>query len=142
MNIFLNSGSLQEHEDCVSSIVQLGDFVYMSAQLGKGDTMIDQAVSVCNEIVEVLSEFELRFDHLVKFTVYLTDLNNKEAFLKVFRSYIEKPYPAVSFVEVQALEHGAMVAVEGLGVNTLRIERASRESSCSHGCSGCNDGCE
>lgn len=126
MNVFLNSGSLQENEDCVSSIVQLGDFFYLSAQLGKGDSITEQAVSVCNEIVEVLSEFDLRFDHVVKFTVYLKNLKDKEEFLSVFKNYLEKPFPAVSFVGVNDLDNGAMIAVEGQGINTLRHEQAHK----------------
>lgn len=141
MNVFLNSGSLQENEDCVSSIVQLGDFFYLSAQLGKGDSITEQAVSVCNEIVEVLSEFDLRFDHVVKFTVYLKNLKDKEEFLSVFKNYLEKPFPAVSFVGVNDLDNGAMLAVEGQGINTLRHEQAHKNSSCSHGCSGCDGSC-
>lgn len=126
MNVFLNSGSLQENEDCVSSIVQLGDFFYLSAQLGKGDSITEQAVSVCNEIVEVLSEFDLRFDHVVKFTVYLKNLKDKEEFLSVFKNYLEKPFPAVSFVGINDLDDGAMIAVEGQGINTLRHEQAHK----------------
>ena len=141
MNVFLNSGSLQENENCVSSIVQLGDFFYFSAQLGKGDSMSEQSVSVCNEIVEILDEFGLRFDHVVKFTVYLKNLKNKEEFLSIFKNYLEMPYPAVSFVGVDDLENNALVAVEGQGINTLRHEQANKNSSCSKGCSGCEGHC-
>lgn len=142
MNVFLNSGGLQEHEDCVSKIVQLGDFVYMSAQYGKGDTMVEQSITVCNEVVETLGEFGLRFDHLVKFTVYLTDLKNKEEFLSIFKNFIEPPFPSVTFIGVNELEHGAMVAVEGFGVNTLRHESGHKESSCDGHCSDCQGHCE
>lgn len=91
--------------------------------------------------MEVLSEFDLRFDHVVKFTVYLKNLKDKEEFLSVFKNYLEKPFPAVSFVGVYDLDNGAMIAVEGQGINTLRHEQAHKNSSCSHGCSGCDGSC-
>lgn len=141
MNVFLNSGGLQENEDCISKIVQLGDFVYMSAQLGQGDSIIEQSITACNKVVEVLNEFDLRFDHIVKFTIYLKCLEDKSTFLSIFKTFIEEPYPAVSFVGVDDLENDAMVAIEGYGVNTLRIEQAHKDSGCGHDCSGCQGNC-
>lgn len=141
MNVFLNSGGLQDNEKCISKIVQLGDFVYMSAQLGEGQDIVEQTIVACNKVVDALNEFDLRFDHIVKYTVYLKDLDEKKNFLSVFENFVEKPYPAVSFVGVSDLENGALVAIEGFGVNTLRHEQAHKDSSCGHDCSGCQGGC-
>lgn len=141
MNVFLNSGGLQDNESCISKIVQLGDFVYMSAQLGEGDNMVEQTISACNKVVEALNEFDLRFDHIVKYTVYLKNLEEKDHFLSVFENFIEQPYPAVSIIGVDNLENGAMVAIEGFGINTLRHEQSHKDHGCGQDCSGCNGGC-
>lgn len=137
MNIFLHSGSLTEFSDCISQIVSLGGFVYMSAQTGKGDTIEKQAVSSIEKVINVADEFGLQLYHFVKFTVYLTDLADKEKFLNVFRTYLEPPYPAASFIEVKGLENGAMVAIEAFGIDTTRHEKASKEKACKEGC--CSD---
>lgn len=44
----------------------------------------------------------------------------------MFKNYLEKPFPAVSFVGVYDLDNGAMIAVEGQGINTLRHEQAHK----------------
>lgn len=141
MNVFLNSTGLQENTDCVSKAVSLGDFVYVSAQVGEGETIEEQTLTACNKVIDAVEEFGLQMHHLVKFTVYLKHIEDKKAFLKVFRNFLEAPFPACSFAQVQKLEEDALVSVEALGVNTLRYEHQQKESACSNGCHGCNGGC-
>ena len=85
---------------------------------------------------ELFSVVEKKMEH--ETIAYIKD---KEEFLSVFKNYLEKPFPAVSFVGVNDLDNGAMIAVEGQGINTLRHEQAHKNSSCSHGCSGCDGSC-
>ena len=47
MNIFLKIGDSVPRDECISEIVQLGDFVYMSAQTGRGQTFQEQCVTAC-----------------------------------------------------------------------------------------------
>lgn len=116
--------------DCVSSIVQLGDFFYFSGQTGSGMTFHDQAVMACYNVRDVLHEFNLRFDHVLKFTVYLTDISMKDQFLSVFSNFVEAPYPVMTIIEAAALDDDAMVCIEGCGVNTLRHEKSMQEAYC------------
>lgn len=131
MNMFLKVGDSVPRDECISNLVQMGDFVYMSAQTGRGDTFQEQAVTCCYKVIDVLKDLDLRMDHLVKYTVYLTDMANRDMFLNVFKNFVEAPYPAVTIVQVAGLENGAMVAMEGQGVNTLRHEKTLGESYCS-----------
>lgn len=130
MNTFLKTGDRQAGMDCISSIVQLGDFFYISGQLGRGQTFHEQAVMACYAVKDCLHEFGLRFDHILKFTVYLTDIEMQEEFLSVFSNFVEAPYPVATFVEVAALDQDAMICIEGCGVNTLRHERSMNEAYC------------
>jgi 2-iminobutanoate/2-iminopropanoate deaminase len=130
MNTFLKAGERQEHMDCVSSFVQLRDFFYVSGQLGEGDTFRDQCVHACFKVKEILHDFDLRFDHILKFTVYLTDIEMQDTFLDVFANFADQPYPAVTIVEVSRLAHDSMVCIEGSGINTLRHERSMEEAYC------------
>lgn len=134
MNMFLKVGDSIPRDECISNVVQMGDFVYMSAQTGRGITFQEQAVTACYRVMDVLKDLDLRMDHLVKYTVYLTDMENRDMFLGVFKNFVEAPYPAVTIVQVAGLENDSMVAIEGQGVNTLRLERAMNGSS---GCVDC-----
>ena len=141
MNVFLNSTGKQEGCDCVSKAVMLGDFVYVSAQTGNGETIEEQTLTACNKVLDAIEDFGLQMHHLVKFTVYLTDIQNKTSFLQAFKNFVEAPFPVCSFVGVNNLEENALVSIEALGVNTLRYEHQQKESACSNGCHGCNGGC-
>ncbi len=137
MNIFLHSGSLTEFSDCISQIVSLGGFVYMSAQTGDGDTIEKQAQSCIDKVIDAADEFGLQLYHFVKFTIYLTDMADKEKFMNVFSTYLEPPYPAATFLEVKGLENGAMVAMEAFGLDTTRHEKMTKDKACKEGC--CSD---
>lgn len=130
MNMFLKTGDLQEGTNCVSSIVQLGDFFYFSGQTGQGLTFRDQCIQACYKVQDVLREFDLRFDHVLNFTIYLTDLSNRNEFYTVFSNFVEPPYPALTLVEVKGLDEDSMICIAGNGVNTLRHERNMNEAYC------------
>lgn len=141
MNSFLNSTGVQNETTCVSKAVSLGDFVYVSAQTGEGETIEEQTMTACNKVIDAIEDFGLQMYHLVKFTVYLKDIRLKDAFLKTFQNFVEAPYPACSIVQVSGLDHDSLVSIEALGVNTLRYENHQKESACGGGCQGCQGGC-
>lgn len=130
MNTFLKTGDRQPGTDCVSSIVQMGDFFYFSGQKGWGSDFREQSIHACYTVSDVLKEFDLRFDHVLRFTVYLTDIENQDEFLTIFSNFVEPPFPAVTIVEVSSLGDDCMVCIEGSGVNTLRHERAMSDAYC------------
>lgn len=130
MNLFLKTGEGQKNMDCVSSIVQLGDFFYLSGQLGEGPTFREQAISACYALTDVLGQFNLRFDHVLKFTVYLSDIDFRDEFLSVFENFVDQPYPAMTIVESPRLPEYSMICIEGCGVNTLRHERSMQDAYC------------
>ena len=55
-------------------------------------------------------------EDVIKFTVYLTDLNNFAVLNKVFERYFSKDPPARSVVQVSALPLGAQVEIEAIAV--------------------------
>ena len=132
MNIFLKSAGKQEGTSCVSNMVQLGDFFYLSGQNGLGESIQEQTITAINKVIDVLSNYGLQLHHVVKFTVYLKNIEDKEAFLNTFKNFVDEPFPACTIVEVSNLADNATVCIEGLGVNTLRHEEQMQQSSCSH----------
>ncbi len=55
-------------------------------------------------------------NHVLKFTVYVTDLNNFSVLNKVFEQYFSQNPPARSAVQVAALPLGAEVEIEAIAV--------------------------
>ena len=134
MNIFLKGRNIKE--DCISNIASLGDFIFVSGQCGQGKTIEEQTKVAFSKLIEQLSSFDLECRHIVKTNVYLNDLEMKSAFLELYRTYFEAPFPACSIVEVQRLEEDAMIMIDALAINTLRYEKKLKESSCDH-CQSC-----
>ena len=127
-----------------SPAVQLGDFVYMSGQIPVdpntnelvGGSIGAQTHQVMQNILTILESRGLETRHIVKTTVFLTDMNDFAEFNKIYAEYFEEPYPARSCVQVGALPKGANVEIECLIIDTLKYENPA-ERSCCNGCSGC-----
>lgn len=129
-----------------SPAVKLGDFVYVSGQLpldveGKlveGDIQ-EQAYQVLKNLEAVLAEMALEMRHIVKTTVFLTDLADFDAFNEIYATYFSDPYPARSTVQVAALPKGAHIEIEAIVIDTLVYEAQAAHQ---HGeACGCGDDC-
>ena len=123
-----------------SQATKLGDFVYLSGQLGidpntgelAGETMKEQAEQAMKNIGAVLAEMGLRYDHIMKTTIFVKDLNDFDALNEVYAGFLEEPYPARSCVEVSRLPKGALVEIECLAIDTLVYEQqmAAQQGGC------------
>ena len=77
-----------------------------------GDTIEEQTAQVMKNIGALLQAAGTDFDHVVKTTCFLDDMNDFAAFNGVYaQSFGEHP-PARSAVEVGALPKGALVGIE------------------------------
>lgn len=127
-----------------SPAVKLGDFVYLSGQvpldpftgeLVEGGIK-EQTEQVMKNIEAVLSEMNLETRHIVKTTIFMTDLAEFAEMNEVYAKYLSQPYPARSTVQVVALPKGAKVEIECLVIDTLAYEMQTG------GCGGCSGDCE
>ncbi|MBS64079.1 RidA family protein [Salinisphaera sp.] len=105
-----------------SQAVQAGDTVYISGQIpldpATGD-LIDgdieaQIERVFDNIEAVARAAGGTFAHVVKFTIYLTDMDNFGAVNTVMERKLAKPYPARAAVGVAALPKGAAVEADAI----------------------------
>lgn len=64
----------------------------------------------------LLKEANLGFEHVVKMTIYLTDLKNFEKVNRVMSEYMSQPYPARVTVEVSGLPKGASIEIDAIAV--------------------------
>ena len=103
-----------------SQAVKIGNILYTSGQISldpatanlvEGDFPA-QARRVFENLKAVLREGGADFRHVVKATVYVTDLGNFQALNAIYAEYFGEHKPARSTVEVSALPKGAAVEID------------------------------
>jgi reactive intermediate/imine deaminase len=105
-----------------SQAIRAGNTVYLSGQipldpatgeLVTGD-MEAQVRRVFDNLRAVAQAAGGDFSHVVKLTVYLTDLAHFALVNRVMAEYFSQPYPARAAVGVAALPRGAAVEMDGI----------------------------
>ena len=96
------------------------DLVFISGQIpldaatGKlveGDVSA-QAKQSLENLKSILEAAGLTFGHVVKTTIFLTDMADFAAVNEVYKAYVAEPYPARSTIAVAALPMAAKVEIE------------------------------
>jgi 2-iminobutanoate/2-iminopropanoate deaminase len=107
-----------------SQAVRSGNVLYLSGQipldpvsgnLVQGDFAL-QAKRVFENLRAVLKESGAEFQHVVKATVYLTDLGNFQTLNSIYAEYFGEHKPARSTVGVAQLPRGAGVEIDLIAV--------------------------
>jgi 2-iminobutanoate/2-iminopropanoate deaminase len=107
-----------------STAVESNGNVYMSGMLGidpktgklaEGGTL-NQASQVFENLRTVLSELGLSLAHVVKATVFLTNLSDFAAVNTLYGEAFQKDFPARTCVEVTKLPLGAAIEIECIAV--------------------------
>ncbi len=130
-----------------SPAVKLGDFVYLSGQLGMNeegnlvsDNVVEQTQRAMENIGHLLAEMGLAHRHIVKTTVFVTDLNDFNQVNEVYGSFFtEGVFPARSCIEVSRLPKDGKVEIECIVLDTLAYEQQMQGQGC--GCSS-TESCE
>jgi 2-iminobutanoate/2-iminopropanoate deaminase len=102
--------------------VGVGPFLFCSGQIPldfkTGQTLTgdiqEQTKLVMQNIIEVLKSANLNLEHVVKSTIFLTDMSDFARVNEVYSQYFKNQPPARSCVEVSALPKGANVEIEVL----------------------------
>ena len=100
--------------------VRAGDFLFCAGQIPvdpasgqiAGQDARAQTERVLENIKIILQDQNLDFGHVVKTTVFLTDLADFAAMNEVYGRYFTADFPARSTVQVAALPRGAKVEIE------------------------------
>lgn len=103
-----------------SQAIDLGDFVFVSGQIPLdpnsmevvGSTIEEQTKQVMQNLSGILDEANLTFTNVVKFTIYLTDLNDFEQMNRTYAGFLTAPYPARATVEVSKLPKGVKLEID------------------------------
>ncbi|MBT3183771.1 MAG: RidA family protein [Nitrospina sp.] len=105
-----------------SQAIRIGDFLYTSGQIALNpDTMEMMSGEIEAETERVLKSIEailqaggLSLEHVIKTTVYLTDLGEFSRMNEVYEKFFEKTKPARACVQVAALPKGAKVEIDAI----------------------------
>lgn len=122
-----------------SQAIKLGDFIFISGQipidpstneLVEGDIQV-QTKKCLENINAILAEANLNLQHVLRTTIYMTDLNEFKEMNEVYASYFNEPYPSRSTVQVCALPKGAKIEIEVMAIDTLALEiMCSKDEEC------------
>ncbi len=111
-----------------SQAIRIGDFLYTSGQIALNpDTMEmvnggieEQTERVLTSIEAILKADGLNMGHVIKTTVYLTDLAEFSRMNQVYEKFFEKTKPARACVQVAALPKGAKIEMDAIAAENLR----------------------
>jgi 2-iminobutanoate/2-iminopropanoate deaminase len=105
--------------------VDAGKMTFLSGQIPlepktmemvQGDAAT-QAERVMQNLKEVLAEAGLDFSHVVRCTIFLTDLGDFAKVNEVYGRYFTSAPPARATVQVAALPRGAKVEIDAIAVS-------------------------
>lgn len=99
--------------------VEYNGVYYFSGQIGMDPASGElangfeaQTKQIMKNIDGLLESCNLTRDHIIKTSIFVTDLANFGAVNEAYVEYFSEPYPARSCVEVPALPKGALVEIE------------------------------
>ncbi len=106
-----------------SQAVRVGQFVYMSGQLGLDPKTGElcsgieaQTKQSLDNIGAVLASLGLDYSHVIKTTVFVKDLDDFNIVNEIYATYFKEGAPARSCVEVSRLPKRALVEIECIAV--------------------------
>jgi 2-iminobutanoate/2-iminopropanoate deaminase len=99
-----------------------GNLLFVSGQIplnpSDGSLVSDSLESQANQVFQnlraIIQEAGTSFEHVLKLTIYLTDLENFAAVNKVMENYFSQPYPARATVEVSRLPKDVEVEIDAI----------------------------
>jgi 2-iminobutanoate/2-iminopropanoate deaminase len=108
-----------------SQAVAVGNTLYCAGQIpldpATGDLVSggvpEQTTRVLENVGAVLRANGMDYSHVVKATVFMTDLSHFGEMNAVYSRYFQPPHPARSTVQVAALPRGARVEIEVTAVS-------------------------
>ena len=105
-----------------SQAIRIGNFLYTSGQISLDPKTMEmitgnielETEKVLKNIEAILSAEGLNFGHVIKTTVYLTDLSEFTRMNQVYEKFFSNTKPARACVQVAALPKGAKVEIDAI----------------------------
>lgn len=120
----INSNKAPQAIGYYSQAIEHKGICYLSMQIGINEetgevkeSFLDQIKQIMQNITYVLKAGELDWQHVVRVSVYLDDMQNFTVMNKVYGQYVVEPYPAREVVAVKELPRGAKA---GISITAIR----------------------
>ena len=105
-----------------SQAVESGEWVFCSGQVGLDPTtgelvtggVAEEARRALSSLEAILAEAGLKFDDVVKTTIYLVRMDDFAVVNEVYDEFVTPPFPARATVAVAALPRGARVEIDAV----------------------------
>ncbi|MFC4023458.1 RidA family protein [Oceanobacillus longus] len=102
-----------------SQAIQAGDFLYVSGQIPINpqsgevvDGIANQTKQVLENLKAILDEAGTDFNQVVKFTIYLSSMENFAEVNEIYGRFLTEPYPARATVEVSRLPKDVLIEMD------------------------------
>lgn len=103
------------------------DTIYISAQLPihpetgekQFGTIVEETERILKNIEIVLNKAGCNRNHIIKATVYITDMSYWNEVNEVFTSFFKSYKPARTIISVKELHFGFKVAIEAIAIKTF-----------------------
>jgi 2-iminobutanoate/2-iminopropanoate deaminase len=99
--------------------IKYGDVYYFSGQIGLIPETMELEKDFKTQLSRTLKNIEgllksegLTTDHIIKTTIFLTDMSNFPKVNELYEHFFSKPFPARSCVEVSKLPKEALIEIE------------------------------
>ena len=107
----VSSGTPWEDQNAYSRIVKVGPFIYVSGTTASDTSgtiqhpsdVYGQAVYILRKVEKALNSVGATLDHVVRTTVYLTDMDQFPQAAKAHKEFFDTVRPANTLVEVSRL---------------------------------------
>jgi 2-iminobutanoate/2-iminopropanoate deaminase len=102
-----------------SASYRAGDLLFVSGQVGIADGSLvegveNQAAQALSNVQAVLVQNELTLEHVVKCTVFMTDIDDFAVVNATYAAVFAEHRPSRSAIAVKALPLGALVEIEAI----------------------------
>ena len=105
-----------------SQAVQWGDVVFISGQIPlipetgelNNSTFEDEANQVIDNLEAICKEAGGNLDHILKLTIYLTDLSKFDVVNEIMAARFSEPFPARATVEISKLPKSVNIEMDAI----------------------------
>jgi 2-iminobutanoate/2-iminopropanoate deaminase len=119
MKTIINSTNAPAPIGPYSQAVAAGNFVFLSGQIAfnpaTGELVMDDIKTETKQVMEniktILAEADINFSHIVKTSIFLTDMQNFTQVNEVYGTYFKDNFPARETVQVAGLPKGVNVEI-------------------------------
>lgn len=102
-----------------SQAVWAGDLLYTSGQVAlipdsgemDNESLVSETHRVMKNLAALLAEAGLGFEHVIKASIFIKDMNDFAKINEIYASYLKQPYPARETVEVARLPKDAKIEI-------------------------------